>query len=98
MNYLPIVHRLGPVPVADDAVVLQLSTRNVAADYETSTFNLLERLDLSCTEDFEFEPRMKRQSDQINDDWTKRYSELRLGRDFDLVPVPVEESARKLGS
>jgi LPS sulfotransferase NodH len=64
---------------------------NFAADYETSTLNLLERLDLSCAEDFEFEPRMKRQSDRVNDDWTKRYCELRLGTDFDLVPVPVEE-------
>lgn len=68
---------------------------NFAADYETSTLNLLERLDLTCAEDFEFEPRMKRQSDRINDDWTKRYSELRLGRDFDLVPAPVEERARQ---
>jgi trehalose 2-sulfotransferase len=67
---------------------------NFAADYETSTLNLLERLDLTCADDFEFEPRMKRQSDRINDDWTKRYSELRLGRDFDLVPAPLEESAR----
>jgi LPS sulfotransferase NodH len=67
---------------------------NFAADYETSTHNLLERLDLSCPEDFEFEPRMKRQSDGINDDWTKRYSELRLGRDFDLDPVRVEASSR----
>jgi LPS sulfotransferase NodH len=67
---------------------------NFAADYETSTLNLLERLDLSCAEDFEFEPRMKRQSDQINDDWTRRYSELRLGRDFDLDPVQVAEKAR----
>jgi trehalose 2-sulfotransferase len=67
---------------------------NFAADYETSTLNLLERLDLSCPEDFEFEPRMKRQSDRINDDWTKRYSELRLGTGFDLVPVAVEEGAR----
>jgi hypothetical protein len=41
---------------------------------------------------------MKRQSDRINDDWTRRYSELRLGRDFDLVPVPTEESARQSGS
>lgn len=64
---------------------------NFAADYETSTLNLLERLDISCPEGFEFEPRMKRQSDRINDDWTKRYCELRLGADFDLVPVPVEE-------
>ena len=30
---------------------------------------------------------MKKQSDLINDDWTQRYSELRLGRDFDLAPV-----------
>jgi LPS sulfotransferase NodH len=71
---------------------------NFAADYEASTLNLLDRLDLTCAEDFEFEPRMKRQSDRINDDWTKRYSELRLGTDFDLVPVPVEEGARQSGS
>ena len=31
--------------------------------------------------------RMKRQSDNVNDDWVKRYSELRLGTDFDLVPA-----------
>ncbi len=60
---------------------------NFAADYETSTLNLLGRLDLAPPDDFEFEPRMKRQSDSINDDWVKRYSELRLGTDFDLVPA-----------
>jgi LPS sulfotransferase NodH len=61
---------------------------NFAADYETSTLNLLERLDLSPPDDFKLEPRMKKQSDSVNDDWTKRYSELRLGTEFDLVPVP----------
>jgi LPS sulfotransferase NodH len=71
---------------------------NFAADYEASTLNLLDRLDLACPEGFEFEPRMKKQSDRINDDWTKRYSQLRLGRDFDLFPVPVEEGARQSGS
>jgi hypothetical protein len=30
---------------------------------------------------------MKRQSDNVNDDWVKRYSELRLGTEFDLVPT-----------
>ncbi|MDX6626521.1 MAG: trehalose 2-sulfotransferase [Solirubrobacterales bacterium] len=60
---------------------------NFAADYENSTLNLLDRLDLSPPEGFEFEPRMKRQSDKINDDWVRRYSELRLGTDFDLVPA-----------
>jgi len=62
---------------------------NFAADYETSTLNLLNRLGLSPPEGFEFEPRMKRQSDGVNDDWVKRYSELRLGTDFDLVPAKV---------
>jgi LPS sulfotransferase NodH len=62
---------------------------NFAADYETSTLNLLGRLDLAPPADFEFEPRMKRQSDSVNDDWVKRYSELRLGTDFDLVPAKV---------
>lgn len=60
---------------------------NFAAAYETSTLRLLERLGLSPPDGFELEPRMKRQSDRVNDDWTRRYSELRLGRDFDLSPV-----------
>lgn len=60
---------------------------NFAADYENSTLNLLDRLDLAPPDDFEFEPRMKRQSDGVNDDWTRRYSDLRLGTDFDLVPT-----------
>ncbi len=60
---------------------------NFAADYETSTLNLLGRLGLAPPEGFEFEPRMKRQSDKVNDDWVRRYSELRLGTGFDLVPV-----------
>jgi trehalose 2-sulfotransferase len=63
---------------------------NFADDYEISTLNLLERLDLSPPGDFELEPRMKRQSDRVNDDWVRRYSELRLGTDFDLVPTKVE--------
>jgi LPS sulfotransferase NodH len=65
---------------------------NFAADYETSTVNLLDRLGLTPPDDFKLEPRMKKQSDDFNDDWTKRYSELRLGTEFDLVPV---QSAKK---
>jgi LPS sulfotransferase NodH len=60
---------------------------NFAADYETSTVRVLERLHLSLPEAFAFEPRMKRQSDGINDDWARRFSELRLGTRFDLVPT-----------
>jgi trehalose 2-sulfotransferase len=63
---------------------------NFAADPETSTLNLLERMGLDPPPDFHFEPRMKRQSDAINDDWARRYSELRLGTEFDLVPAVPE--------
>ena len=60
---------------------------NFAADYERSTLNLLHRLELSPPEGFEFEPRMKRQADGINDDWVRRYSDLKLGTIFDLIPA-----------
>ena len=67
---------------------------NFASEYETSTLRLLDRLDLSPPEGFDFEPRMKKQSDKVNDDWVKRYSELRLGTEFDLAPTPTDEVER----
>jgi trehalose 2-sulfotransferase len=70
---------------------------NFAADYETSTFNVLERLGLSLPEGFKVEPRIKSQSDGINDDWARRYSELRLGTEFDLVPAVPEPVPRPAG-
>ena len=63
------------------------STRTSPPTTRPAPCNLLERLDLSPPDGFEFEPRMKRQSDSINDDWIRRYSELRLGTEFDLVPA-----------
>src|ERR1700753_877289 len=39
---------------------------NFAGDYETSTMNLLERLDLSPPDDFSFQPRLKKQSERCN--------------------------------
>jgi hypothetical protein len=36
---------------------------------------------------------MQRQSDRVNDDWTKHCSEPRLGTIFHFVPVSVEETA-----
>jgi trehalose 2-sulfotransferase len=63
---------------------------NFAADYEPSTINVLKQLDIAPPEGFRFEPRMKSQSDGINDDWARRYAELRLGAEFDLVPAVPE--------
>ena len=60
---------------------------NFAADPKTSTASILERLGLDVPAGIDVEPRMKRQSDGINDDWVRRFSELRLGTEFDLVPA-----------
>jgi len=60
---------------------------NFAADPRTSTASILERLGLDVPAGIDVEPRMKRQSDGINDDWVRRFSELRLGTEFDLVPA-----------
>jgi len=62
---------------------------NFAADYRTSTLNILDRLGLDPPPDFDAraEPGMRKQSDGINDDWARRFSELRLGRELDLVPA-----------
>ena len=63
---------------------------NFAAEPEASTVHVLDRLGLEILPGFSFEPRMRRQSDGINDDWVRRYSELRLGTEFDLVPAVPE--------
>ena len=64
---------------------------NFYADYVPSTLNILERLGLEPPADFEPEPQMRRQSDGVNDDWARRFSELRLGTEFDLAPVSEKE-------
>jgi LPS sulfotransferase NodH len=63
---------------------------NFAVDYEAGTLRVLDELGLSPPEGFRFEPRMKSQSDGINDDWARRYADLRLGTEFDLVPAVPE--------
>jgi trehalose 2-sulfotransferase len=63
---------------------------NFAADPQASTVNLLERLGLSAPDEFTAAPRMRKQSDGVNDDWARRYSELRIGTEFDLIPTVTE--------
>ena len=63
---------------------------NFAGDYTTSIVRLLERLGLEPPADAsKLEPPLKQQSDAINDDWVRRYSEIKLGTEFDLTPAPV---------
>jgi trehalose 2-sulfotransferase len=106
-NYNAISHLLGQI-LRDEArwdaffehvrikPVLVLY-ENFAADYEISTLNVLHRLGLSPPEGFKVEPRMKVQSDGLNDDWARRYAELRLGTEFDLVPTVPETVAPPTG-
>jgi LPS sulfotransferase NodH len=63
---------------------------NFYAEFDEATRNIVERLGLELAEGWQAKPRMKRQSTGLNDDWARRYSELRLGRRFDLVPAPLE--------
>ncbi len=66
---------------------------NFAADYVESTLNLLDRLGLEAPDDLDLSPKMKKQSDGINDDWTRRFSDIRLGTQFDLVPAVPEAAS-----
>jgi LPS sulfotransferase NodH len=63
---------------------------NFAADYEHATRNVCDRLGIELPDDLEVKPRMKSQSDGINDDWTRRYADLKLGTEFDLDPAVGE--------
>ena len=64
---------------------------NFASDYVASTESVLEQLGLDVPEGgLELETRMKKQSDGVNDDWARRYAELRLGTELDLTPAVPE--------
>ncbi len=60
---------------------------NFAGDYTTSTVRLLERLGLEAPDPESLVPPLKRQSDAVNDDWVRRYSDIKLGTEFDLTPA-----------
>jgi LPS sulfotransferase NodH len=96
-HYRAISHLLDQILVAEanwDAFFEHTRIRpilvlyeNFYADYAASTLNILDRLGLEPPPEFAPEPQMRRQSDGINDDWARRFSELRLGTEFDLVPA-----------
>jgi trehalose 2-sulfotransferase len=71
---------------------------NFYADYDVATRNIVERLGLELPPDWQAKPRMKRQSTGLNDDWARRYSELRLGTRFDLVPAVPDPVAADVSS
>ena len=66
---------------------------NFAGDYETSTIRLLERLGLPGPDTGSLSPPLKQQSDSVNDDWVRRYSDIKLGAEFDLIPALVLPSS-----
>jgi len=96
-NYRAIAHLLQQIVVEEaswDAYFEHCRVRpalvlyeNFAADPHTSTLDILERLGLEAPSDVRVDARMKRQSDGINDEWVQRFSELRLGDEFELAPA-----------
>lgn len=96
-HYRAIAHLLDQILVEEaswDAFFEHCGVRpllvlyeNFAANPHASTLSILDRLGLEPPPDIEIEPRMRRQSDGINDDWVRRFSELRLGTEFDLAPA-----------
>ena len=60
---------------------------NFAGDHTTSTVRLLDRLGLEVPDPSVLRPPLRRQSDSVNDVWVRRYSDLKLGTEFDLVPA-----------
>jgi trehalose 2-sulfotransferase len=70
---------------------------NFYADYEVATRNIVERLGLELPPGWQAKPRMKRQSTGLNDDWARRYSELRLGTRFDLAPAVQDPATADVG-
>ena len=67
---------------------------NFASEIDSSTISVLDQLGLETPADFRYRPKMQSQSDGLNDDWARRYSEISLGTQFDLVPaVPASPAA-----
>jgi LPS sulfotransferase NodH len=66
---------------------------NFAGDYQTSTVRLLERLGLPAPDAGVLSPPLKQQSDSVNDDWVRRYSDIKLAAEFDLIPALTPASS-----
>lgn len=60
---------------------------NFASDYQRSTLRLMDRLGLPVPDGVNLVPPLRQQSDDINDDWVRRYSDIKLGAALDLVPA-----------
>jgi LPS sulfotransferase NodH len=53
---------------------------------EPTIEGILDQVGVEVPGDWSFEPEMKQQSDQINDDWVHRFGELRIGRQLWAAP------------
>jgi LPS sulfotransferase NodH len=96
-NYRAIAHLLQQIQVEEaswDAYFEHCGVRpmlllyeNFAAHPHKSTLSILERLGLEAPGDVTVDAGMKRQSDDINDDWVRRFSEQRLDEALDARRV-----------
>ena len=89
-HYRAIEHLLGNILLEEalwDSFFELSGIKPLVINYERFTRNPSTRprgssstSALERPEDWSFKPEMKTQSDEINDDWVKRYAELRIGR------------------
>jgi LPS sulfotransferase NodH len=96
-NYRAIAHLLQQIQVEEaswDAYFEHCGVRpmlllyeNFAAHPHKSTLSIHERLGLEAPGDVTVDAGMKRQSDDINDDWVRRFSEQRLDEALDARRV-----------
>jgi trehalose 2-sulfotransferase len=58
-------------------------------NYEETAVGVLRHIGVEAPESFSFERRMKRQTDDINRKWARRFSELKLNTDPDLATAEI---------
>jgi LPS sulfotransferase NodH len=89
-HYRAIEHLLGNILLEEalwDSFFELSEIKPLVINYERFTRNaefategILEHIGAERPDDWSFEPEMRPQSDKINDDWVKRFAELRIGR------------------
>jgi trehalose 2-sulfotransferase len=60
-----------------------------ANNYEETAAGVLEHIGVEVPESFSFDPRMERQTDDVNRLWARRFSELKLNTDPDLATAEI---------
>jgi trehalose 2-sulfotransferase len=58
-------------------------------NYEETALDVLDYIGVETPDSFSFKPRMRRQTDDVNRAWARRFSELKLNTDPDLATAEI---------